>query len=244
MISIMQPSFLPWLGFFYLIKKVDTFVFLNDVQIEKTGWQRRNFITDEKLKKERLLTIPINRKITFPMINQAEIVFGRDYDKIVNSIRNNYSKQKNYTLVEKYVLEPLISARDTRFNNINLDELNSNIIMNVSEWLEIDTNFLFSSDLEITSIDKVQKLIEINKLTNSRAYLATPGSLGYLQEQISAFSAARISVKTLKINNTANLKKQWMKHFYSLTDVLIRYDKKQILNMLEDDVIFNLVKVS
>ena len=41
-IAIMQPTFLPWVGYFDLIDQVDTFVFLNDVQFQKQTWQHRN----------------------------------------------------------------------------------------------------------------------------------------------------------------------------------------------------------
>ena len=43
-IAIMQPTFLPWLGYFSLIKSVDKFVFLDDVQFDRRSWQQRNYI--------------------------------------------------------------------------------------------------------------------------------------------------------------------------------------------------------
>ena len=41
---IMQPTYLPWIGYFKLIKSVEKFVFLDDVQINKRSWQQRNEI--------------------------------------------------------------------------------------------------------------------------------------------------------------------------------------------------------
>ena len=43
-IAIMQPTFLPWLGYFYMIDKADEFVFLDNVQFDKRSWQQRNKI--------------------------------------------------------------------------------------------------------------------------------------------------------------------------------------------------------
>ena len=43
-IAIMQPTYLPWAGYFSLMKKVDTFVFLDSVQFERRSWQQRNRI--------------------------------------------------------------------------------------------------------------------------------------------------------------------------------------------------------
>ena len=39
---IMQPTYLPWIGYFDLIDEADTFVFLDNVQFEKQSWQQRN----------------------------------------------------------------------------------------------------------------------------------------------------------------------------------------------------------
>lgn len=41
---IMQPTFFPWAGYFYLASQADVFVFLDDVQLEKQSWQTRNCI--------------------------------------------------------------------------------------------------------------------------------------------------------------------------------------------------------
>lgn len=39
---VMQPTFLPWAGYFNLMAQADDFVFLDDVQLEKQSWQTRN----------------------------------------------------------------------------------------------------------------------------------------------------------------------------------------------------------
>ena len=47
-VAIMQPTFLPWLGYFDLMDQVDTFIFLDNVQFEKQSWQQRNRIRTSK----------------------------------------------------------------------------------------------------------------------------------------------------------------------------------------------------
>ena len=42
-IAIHQPNFFPWLGYFDKISRSDDFVFLNDVQFQKTGGLTLNF---------------------------------------------------------------------------------------------------------------------------------------------------------------------------------------------------------
>ncbi len=40
----MQPTYLPWPGYFDLILKSDYFIFLDNVKFEKSSWQTRNQI--------------------------------------------------------------------------------------------------------------------------------------------------------------------------------------------------------
>ncbi|WP_370302900.1 WbqC family protein, partial [Rheinheimera baltica] len=42
--AIMQPTFLPWSGYFNLMASVDVFVFLDDAQFQKGSWHNRNRI--------------------------------------------------------------------------------------------------------------------------------------------------------------------------------------------------------
>ena len=55
----MQPTYLPWIGYFDLIKQSDIFVFLNDVQFSKQSWQVKNRIKNQG--KELMLTIPVKK---------------------------------------------------------------------------------------------------------------------------------------------------------------------------------------
>lgn len=55
--AIMQPTYLPWAGYFNLAARVDVFVFLDDVQFERRSWQSRNRILLHG--REHLLTVPV-----------------------------------------------------------------------------------------------------------------------------------------------------------------------------------------
>ena len=37
--AVMQPTFLPWAGYFRLAVNVDSFVFLDDAQLSRQSWQ-------------------------------------------------------------------------------------------------------------------------------------------------------------------------------------------------------------
>ncbi len=56
-LSVMQPTFLPWIGYFDLIDSADTFVFLDNVKLEKSSWQVRNRIRSAQ--GELMLSAPV-----------------------------------------------------------------------------------------------------------------------------------------------------------------------------------------
>ena len=47
-ISIHQPDFIPYFGFFNKISKSDTFVIMDNVQLSRSGWTHRDQIKTKK----------------------------------------------------------------------------------------------------------------------------------------------------------------------------------------------------
>ena len=45
---ILQPSYIPWRGYFHQIEKADLFVFYDDVQYDDRGWRNRNRVKTEQ----------------------------------------------------------------------------------------------------------------------------------------------------------------------------------------------------
>jgi len=54
---IMQPTYLPWVGYFDLMDQADVFVFLDTVQFARRSWQQRNRIRTAK--GLEWLTVPV-----------------------------------------------------------------------------------------------------------------------------------------------------------------------------------------
>ena len=62
-IAIMQPTFLPWMGYFAMIDYVDEFVFLDSVQFAKRSWQQRNKIKVGDT--DKWISVPVKSKSSF-----------------------------------------------------------------------------------------------------------------------------------------------------------------------------------
>jgi hypothetical protein len=97
-ISIHQPNFFPWLGYFDKIAKADVFIFLDDVQFPKTGgvWTNRvKFIVSGE---PNWITAPIDRNYSGTRnINEMQFLPNNSWrDKTRKSIENSYRKHPYY----------------------------------------------------------------------------------------------------------------------------------------------------
>jgi hypothetical protein len=186
MIAIMQPTFLPWIGYFDLIDQVDDFVFLNDVQFSKQSWQQRNRIATPR--GLEWVTIPVESGPLGRMINEVKISSG--VNSAASKIENNYKK---YPYFSRYWPEiKLILLSFSRGDD--LSSLNIDLIKSISLMLGINVRFTLSSSLEC-STDKIQRLIDINNQLNSIKYLSPIGSKDYLSNHIKTFNEKYIEVK-------------------------------------------------
>ena len=70
-LAVMQPTYIPWAGYFNLIDAADAFVFLDDVQFARGTWQARNRVLSDG--KEHMLTVPTKRVTLQQQIKDVEI---------------------------------------------------------------------------------------------------------------------------------------------------------------------------
>ena len=84
-VAIMQPTFLPWLGYFALIGSVDHFVFLDDVQFSKQSWQSRNRIKGPN--GPVMLSLGISRAKSKPVIADVELAQTGFEGKLIASVK-------------------------------------------------------------------------------------------------------------------------------------------------------------
>jgi len=172
---IMQPTYLPWIGYFDLIKQADVFVFLSDVQFSKQGWQVKNKIKNKE--SEITLTIPVKRAPLNTLINQTKIDMSKRWKKThLKSIYYSYIKSKFFSEVYPFI-ENLYS-----YDTNSLSEFNIHIIKSIVHQLHINTKIVDSTSLIIDSKDKLDRIIKICSRFNANSYLSTPGSLEYLEK--------------------------------------------------------------
>jgi hypothetical protein len=180
MIGIMQPYFLPYLGYFQLINCVDEFVFLDDVNYIKKGWIDRNFIyhNDSLIP----LKIPIINASQNKKINESYISdFNNWKDKILLTIRNIYSKHEFYQIIDDRVLSII---REIEFGS-PISDLNFKLLSSIITYLQIDTKFYFSSISfpNVNNLSGQDRILDIVKKSGDKKYINPIGGINLYQSQ-------------------------------------------------------------
>lgn len=183
-IAIMQPTFLPWLGYFAMIDHVDTFVFLDDVQYIKRSWQCRNQI--KSAQGILTLTVPCKQEKT-PICN-IKIDNPFFYRKLVRSIEQSYSKAP-FRMGIVAVLGKIFAQKHT-----NLGSLNRALINEISKFLGIETYCISSSKLGVQASSKSMRLLQICDTIGADTYLSAPGSFDYLRQE-NQFESSQINLR-------------------------------------------------
>jgi hypothetical protein len=187
-LSINQPSYIPWLGYFERIAISDKHVVLDHVQFEKNSMVNRNKILLSG--REVMLTIPLKTKGKFGnlAINDVEIDISQNWKKKhLATISQSYSKSPFF-----HDFFPNIEKFYASINEDDLlgEVLKKNIRMFI-EYLGIDTEIIFSSDLGSHG-KKSDLILDICKMVEANSYLSGPFGRDYLD--LSAFDEAGINV--------------------------------------------------
>lgn len=177
--AIMQPTYLPWLGYFDLIDQVDKFVFLDDVQLVKRSWQTRNRI--KTAQKELFLTVPIKKanKRDDTLIYNAVISEDEPWkEKHIRSIELAYKKAPYFDLMFSFIKKIIFNEEK------KLSDYNIYIIRKIAAKLDLKTDFICSSELKGISGKKDARLVAICKYIGCDEYVTVQGSAAYIEKEL------------------------------------------------------------
>lgn len=176
-IAVLQPSYLPWLGFFDQMAQVDAFVFLDDVQYTRRDWRNRNRIRTKN--DWAWLTVPVIQKDKYrqPLLET----------RIDNSV--NWRRKHLQAILHNYARSPYFALYFPYFESIYnkewdyLADLCYETIHYLGEALNIHTPLLKSSELNAGGV-KDEKIIAICKKLNATHYLTGDKARGYLSAEV------------------------------------------------------------
>ena len=175
-IGILQPGYLPWLGFFEQMYKSDVFVIYDDVQYDKEGWRNRNRI--KSANGVQWLTVPVQFKLSAaPPITEVKIDNKSNWrKKHLASIRQNYTKAaffKNYIEFFEEVYD-----REWEY----LIDLDIFLISGLAGFLGMPPKAIHRSSNLNVSGDRIGRLINICKCFGADTFYEGYSGKNYIEE--------------------------------------------------------------
>ena len=183
-VAIVQSSYIPWKGYFDLIRAADEFILLDDVQFTKRDWRSRNRIKT----KDGLywLTIPVHTK-------------GRYQQRIMDVAISDpaWSERHWQTIQGAYARTPFFDAYAPRIKSVyeqpsdRLSDVNRSLIGAICQTMAITTPIRWSSEYH-PSEGRNERLIDLCLKAGATDYLSGPSARGYVDE--AAFADAGVAV--------------------------------------------------
>lgn len=161
-LAIMQPYFVPYIGYWQLMNAVDQYVVYDDVNYIKQGWINRNRILIDG--QSKYFNIPMIGASSNKLINEIEV---NNDDRFVNKnlrrLENAYNKAPYYNVVMPF-LENILKCGERNIASYIVKSFEV-----ICEYLGITTEIFFSSDLDkdcnLKGKDKVLSICRLLKAT-------------------------------------------------------------------------------
>ncbi|MFH1968249.1 MAG: WbqC family protein [bacterium] len=191
-ITIHQPEYLPYIGFFERLAVSDAFVILDDA-----GYQKNGFINRNKIKTKngpKWITVPVKGRSPNLKINEVLIDNSKKWgDSQWGSIVSAYAKAPYFKEYSGFFQEMFMKKWE------KISDLDIYLIENINKFLGVDLEIIKSSDLKASGAG-TERLINICKKLGADVYLSGPGNEEH-QVKKEAFEKQGIKVKIKDFSN-------------------------------------------
>jgi hypothetical protein len=177
-VSIHQPNYIPWLGYFFKIAHADKFVFLDSVIYPKSSYVNRNSIKTQK--GPALLTVPVRTSGKYyQLIEEVQTVENDPWAyRHLATLQCNYAKARYFSEIFELLRPHYEAARHAT----SLAGFNIGLILTIADYLGLKTQFVRASDLGRISGQKTDLIREICLALSATSYLAGTGARSYQED--------------------------------------------------------------
>jgi hypothetical protein len=225
-LAIMQPYFLPYIGYFQLIAAVDQFIVYDNIKYTKKGWINRNRVLVNG--KDDYITLPLKKDSDYLSIAERTLAdsWPQDRVKLLNRMRQSYMNAQAFE--ESF---PLVEAC-VKYENLNLFLFILNSIELIKNHLGIKSTLVISSTINADhSLKSESRVISICNALQADEYINPIGGLELYSP--SAFASAGLTLKFLKARNIPYQQDHSaFVPFLSIIDMLMFCGKNQTVDML------------
>lgn len=174
-VTIHQPSFLPWEGFFAKMQRADLMVLLDHVQFSKNNYTNRVKIRTKQGWK--WLTVPVPKGSNHKAISEIRL-----------NLDTKWKEKHKKTLCFQYAKAPYFdeSIINTIYNHPieTLVDLNILGIEKIKELANIGTSLIRSSELDVSNLSKTELLLEVIKKVGGTRYISGPDGRNYIDVEL------------------------------------------------------------
>jgi hypothetical protein len=210
---IMQPTYLPWAGYFNLISQADVFVFLDDGQYERSSWQNRNRVLANG--KAQWLTVPALRLELSQTFNTVQVDDKRGWRqkhfRLIEQTYGNRPQGREILDVVRVITDPAVTG---------LVDLNTKLILEFSRRLDLTPRFVRSSEIGISG-QRSERLLRICEHFGCDEYLSPNGAAEYLaRDKVFDDAPVKLSFQQFAVNPYPQNKNPVFVESLSIVDVV------------------------
>lgn len=224
-LGIMQPYFIPYIGYWQLMNAVDKYIVYDDVNFIKGGWINRNRILVNG--EPKYFNIPMLGASPHKLINEVEVNHNEKLkNKNMRVIEGAYQKAPYYNEV-KDLLEKIMNGEQKSISDFILNSFKI-----INEYLEIDIELILSSTLnKDCSLKGQDKVLSICELLGATEYYNAIGG-----QELYSFEEFKKHGIDLKFLETGKIEyKQFHNEFQSnlsIIDVMMFNSKDKVKEFL------------
>lgn len=176
-LAIMQPYFLPYIGYFQLIAAVDQFIVYDNIKYVKKGWINRNRLLQNG--KDVMFSLPLKNASDSLDVYERELAANFNRDKLLNQIKGAYQRapyfEQTYPLIEQII----------QYEDTNLFRFIHHSIVKVCEHLKIKTEIKISSEIAIDHRLKNQdKVLALCQAAGANSYVNAIGGMELYSKEV------------------------------------------------------------
>ena len=188
-VGIMQPYFLPYIGYFQLIAAVDMFILYDNIKYTKKGWINRNRMLLNG--KDVMFSLPLKSDSDSLDVCERELAVDFNRDKLLNQFKGAYRRapyfEQTFPLIEQIV----------RYQDANLFRYIHHSIVKTCEHLGITTEIKISSEIAIDhTLQGQDKVIALCEAVSAKAYVNAIGGMELYSKEM--FWEKDIELKFIK----------------------------------------------
>jgi len=213
-VVILQSSYIPWKGYFDLIRMADQFILYDDVQFTKRDWRNRNRIkTSSGL---QWLTIPVLTRGRFTQkISECTVSDSGWAASHWKAISMAYARAEHFRPLKAIFENAYMTLKET-----SLSQINYHFIKIICSFLKIETPLRWSMDYSSITGVKTERLVSLCRAAGATRYLSGPSAKDYIEPAL--FKAAGIDLDYMTYEGYPEYRQLFgpFEHHVSILDLL------------------------